>query len=648
MINALKYNLSLSLLLILSLSACQPAITAAPAWHWERAERGLPRQTIITTVTVDPTNPKRLWAGAYAPGGLVTSRDGGQSWTVGADGLVDNPIFDLLAQPAARAGGQVELWAATRDGLRLSLDGGATWQPLLEPELPDHTVFSLATDASGRLYAGLDDGGVYAQTPDQRDWQQVALDEPLASAAVLSLAVSADGRVIYAGTAGRGVFATIDGGQHWTQAYSGAYAPNLVLHPAQPAVAVASLRDRLVRTLDGGQSWHTLSATDFDWEEIVSLLWLADGVLAAGTGQSRLYVSLDQGERWLERTNSLAAWGVIDLTIAEAEAPQILAGTWAGIYGSQDGGQSWRNLAPEVGAPNAQTLLSSPGGLYLGARAGLFRWEAEPGRWAVVSEELAGIGVNVLRSDPARPAVLYAGTSGSGLYRSQDAGLTWQQISTSALGITALAVDPTDENHLIMLAAWERAYESRDGGQSWQARWAGFGDTLETASLVIDPGDGGKPTIYVGAEWGLYRSRGNTPWKLTAFEIIDQSILTLLTRPVAPAAGGGSLLYIGATRGAYRSADGGDTIQGCPAGHGWGCGLEDISVTTFLLDPTDPAHLYAGTAYAGVYHSADGGQSWQPIGPVDLTNDVVDALAWGPEGELFIASDGGVWRGVRL
>ena len=86
-------GLGLGILCILwALSACQ----ATPDWVWERAEAGLPRQAVTLALTVDPGDPSRLWAGYYAPGGLAVSPDGGQTWTIGAQGLGDNPIFDLL------------------------------------------------------------------------------------------------------------------------------------------------------------------------------------------------------------------------------------------------------------------------------------------------------------------------------------------------------------------------------------------------------------------------------------------------------------------------------------------------------------------------------------------------------------------------
>jgi photosystem II stability/assembly factor-like uncharacterized protein len=199
-------------------------------------------------------------------------------------------------------------------------------------------------------------------------------------------------------------------------------------------------------------------------------------------------------------------------------------------------------------------------------------------------------------------------------------------------------------------------YESTDGGQSWHARWAGLDVTTEAISLAIDPWH--PATLYLGADSGLYRSRyAGEDWRPVGRPLDEQTVLALQVRRSAEhprrrpqdevaalrsALGTGegtSVLYIGATRGAYRSRDGGDTVEP------WGHGLEEVSMTAFLFDPNDQGTVYAGTAYAGLYQSLDAGETWQPVGPPELADEVVEAMAWGPTGELFVASAGGVWVG---
>jgi photosystem II stability/assembly factor-like uncharacterized protein len=616
----------------LMLGACRPAA----GWRWERAEGGLPQQAAFLALAADPSDPSRLWAGYYAFGGLATSRDGGQTWITGAQGLGDNAVFDLLAFPGGR------VWAATRDGLLQSGDGGSSWHPAAG--LPPAPVYALAADATGRIYAGLDDAGPYRQEAGGDRWTALGAGaEKLASAAVLALAVSPDGATLYAGSGGQGLFASRDAGRTWSIAFPDAYAPDLALDPARPATAVASLRDRLVRTRDGGQTW-TIVPVPWARDEVVSLLWSdpiekPDSRLWAGTGRGRVYLSRDGGDTWLEGGDGLPASGGV-LALGRA-GDRLVAGTWTGVYASDDDGRTWTYLSPALGFPFANALLPTRDGLLLGARGGLFRWQPAERAWKPVMADPPPGGVMALAAAPSDARIVYAGMADGGVYRSQDGGAQWAPVvPDKKFGIRALVVAPDDPNHVYALAFWERMYESVDGGQHWRARWTGLGVTTEAISLARDPLD--PLTLYLGAFEGLYRSRyGGQDWQPAGHALDGQTVLALVARTAPGDGPAASILYIGATRGTYRSLDGGDTVQP------WGQGLEGLSVTALLFDPNDPQAVYAGTAYAGLYRSADGGQTWQPFGPDGLDGEIVEALAWGPGGELFAATPGGVWMGSR-
>jgi len=384
-------------------------------------------------------------------------------------------------------------------------------------------------------------------------------------------------------------------------------------------------------------------------DELPALLWLGDGTLGVGNGRGRLYRSSDNGDSWLEGGAGLPAGrAVLALAVSQPESPgkspSFLAGTWTGVYVSDDSGQSWKHLAPALGTPNAHALLTTNNGLLLGTQAGLFRWQPANQRWVPAADELGPEGVAALALAPSDQQTLYAGTVNNGVYRSDDFGINWQPLPSLRVGIPALAVDPLDADRVYMLAAWERVYESRDGGQSWLARWEGLGVTTEAVSLAVGPV---ASTVYLGGDTGLFRSLDGEDWEWLVPSLLDQSVLALMIQPRPDLLGGGSILYIGTTRGAFRSLDGGQTIQGGEPDLGWGQGLENVSVTAFLADPHDPQRLFAGTAYNGVYQSLDWGHTWQSIGPPELTGEVVESMAWGPEGELFVAAPGGVWRGIK-
>src|SRR5215217_4254868 len=81
---------------------------------------------------------------------------------------------------------------------------------------------------------------------------------------------------------------------------------------------------------------------------------------------------------------------------------------------------------------------------------------------------LEGRGTRCLAVDPEDPDTLYVGTSGEGLFKSEDGGVVWERLS----GIehpraTAVAVSPVDG---AVYAGTEPSilFVSRDGGGSWR------------------------------------------------------------------------------------------------------------------------------------------------------------------------------------
>jgi photosystem II stability/assembly factor-like uncharacterized protein len=77
--------------------------------------------------------------------------------------------------------------------------------------------------------------------------------------------------------------------------------------------------------------------------------------------------------------------------------------------------------------------------------------------------------VTALISDLSNPQILYASSS-DGVFKSQDAGNSWQTMNTglSDTKITALALHPTQTSHLYAVAANGTVFRSTDGTGTWQ------------------------------------------------------------------------------------------------------------------------------------------------------------------------------------
>jgi photosystem II stability/assembly factor-like uncharacterized protein len=82
----------------------------------------------------------------------------------------------------------------------------------------------------------------------------------------------------------------------------------------------------------------------------------------------------------------------------------------------------------------------------------------------------AKVGAHVVLIDPDDPSRVYA-AGDSGLYRSDDAGQTWEPASQGLPdgGVAALALDPRQPRRLYAAAATGALYLTEDGASSWRA-----------------------------------------------------------------------------------------------------------------------------------------------------------------------------------
>jgi subtilisin family serine protease len=162
----------------------------------------------FTTVVADPANPDRIWLGG--PAGLFRSDDAGQSLTQ----LQSTPVTALAIDPADRD--HLIIAGAT---LQTSMDGGRTVREATGVELRMR-VTSLVVGPGGTVYAGAGQGvdeaglpmngrGVLRSRDGGQHWENISAG--LGNLDVRSLLLSADGRWLFAGTAGGGVYRAATG-----------------------------------------------------------------------------------------------------------------------------------------------------------------------------------------------------------------------------------------------------------------------------------------------------------------------------------------------------------------------------------------------------------------------------------------------------
>ncbi len=608
---------------------------------WQRLDRGLRPHAYVLALSFDRFVPGRMWAGVNSNSALYVSLDGGDSW--GAAGAEPSPGTEPWTPPAfavlqsVRSAGVILV--ATGDGLRRSEDGGTTWRRVGPPSLAV-PVYTLAQDATGAIFLGGEGRTLLRSDDAGLTWQ--ALPAWPGGEAVLSLAVSASGGWLLAGTDGSGLFSSRDGGRTWerVEVAGEAYVASIVLAPggAPPCAGVGECalvrtRSGLVRTWDGGATWEKVAA---GWEG------RADAVAIAGeepawlllTDRGRVYRSPD-GAGWEPLGEGLGRTGAVFTAVADPTRPQtVLAGTENGLYRSDDGGRNWHPAPSGPGTPAVHALVADRNGvLYAGTVDGVFASTNGGESWERRSAGLPLAPVVALAAAPSLPGLLYAGMVGEGLFRSADGGASWTATAWRGATVSSVAVDGQDPDRVYIRVAFERVYASEDGGQSFGARWEGLALNTELISLTVDPHDPG--CLFAGGNDRLYRSTDRAAsWQPVGPELNGQTVFALVVD-----ARDRERLYAGATKGAYESADGG--LSWRP----WGRGLEEITVTTLAFHPHNDDLVYAGTKYRGLYRSTDGGRRWRPANK-GLGDVSIDALLVSEDGRwLYAATSQGLFRG---
>lgn len=205
------------------------------------------------------------------------------------------------------------------------------------------------------------------------------------------------------------------------------------------------------------------------------------------------------------------------------------------------------------------------------------------------------VGTNVVVADPTAPGTVYAGTQGSGVYKSTNSGVTWFQVNTGLndLYIYDLIIDPGNGQNLYA-ATYNGVYRTTNGGSAWTLPVTLYG----VNKIVVAPSS--PSTMYAATYSGFYRSTDSgTSWTSTGTP--GDSITSLAVDPLSPAT-----VYAGTISGVQKSFDGGTTWNAINNGLVNSTGSTP-GVNHLLI--TSSTTIYAATS-SGLFKSTTGGSSW--------------------------------------
>lgn len=300
------------------------------------------------------------------------------------------------------------------------------------------------------FYIGVNNGGVWKTTDYGHTWKPIFDDQPTGSIGTLAIAPS-NPNIIYVGSGeglqrpdlstGDGVYKSIDGGKTWSNLglKDGQQIPAILVDPQNPDrlfVAVlghpygANQERGVFRSTDGGKTWNKVLYKD------------------ENTGAIALA---------FDPTNAQTVYAVLWAARQGPWENGSWQGTSSGLFKSTDGGDSWNQLSK--GLPTTE-------------------------------QGLGRIGIAVSPSDGKCLYALVDAPRLGGLYRSNDAGESWQRINQDARiwgrgsDFAEVQVDPKNKD--IVYIANTGLYRSSDGGKNFTCiKGAPGGDDYH--SIWINP-----------------------------------------------------------------------------------------------------------------------------------------------------------------
>ncbi|WP_127999978.1 WD40/YVTN/BNR-like repeat-containing protein [Piscinibacter defluvii] len=294
----------------------------------------------------------------------------------------------------------------------------------------------------------------------------------------------------------------------------------------------------------------------------------------------------------------------------------LLAAVDSGVWAGCGGKLPWRSLGAVIWAASVATDPVHPARLYVAGNSlargtGFLRSSDGGNSWQLPEAGLPFAYYNVVKVDPARPSSVLVGGVG-GVFRSTDRGATWAPTDGLPAGeyIASLALHGARPG-LAFAAGSAGVYRSSDGGRHWarlDVPGSGYSSSVALhatrhATTVFATIDG---AVWLssdrGASWSPAGSFGlPAGWAdQVAVDPSAHSPAIVYARLFDFAAGRWTV---------QRSADGGGTWQAV------GPTLADNQwMKSIAVDPRQPSRLYATTALSGLLASDDSGQTWQASG----------------------------------
>lgn len=559
-------------------------------WRWNDAASqwthlGLDATARIGRIAIDPQNSSRIYVAAMGQQfstdsnrGLYRSEDAGQTWSQVLFVNDSTGVSDVVVNPAHPETVYVATWERVRRpsyrraygpgcGIWRSADHGQTWTRLqtglpapsdnvgriglaIAPSKPS-TVYAQITTGTSGGYAGLgmyrtEDGG---QTWTRRDvsgftgifggfsWYFGAVGvNPFLSDQVWAMGVN--------------VARSADGGQtfaNWTGA-SHVDQHAIWFDPTDPSRIYIGNDGGFYSSVNGGSTW--VKSVDLPITQFYAGAIDASNParLLGGTQDNNTLMTNVSPTGWFAILGGDGFYCFVDPTNPNVVIAEYQFGCYGdGPYRSTNGGGNFSPPSGIVGTDrfnwstpfvmdpsNHNVVLVGSHRVYKSTNNGI--------GYSIVSGDLTTNPaaalvygtITTLDISPVSPRIYYAGTDDGKVWRSTNAGASWQDISAGlpVLYVTRVTADPADSNVVYVTHSGfgldeplAHVHRSDDLGDTWNSISGNLPD-IPANDILVDPND--PNTLYLGTDAGVFATRNlGTGWYPLGFGMPLQTVFDL-------------------------------------------------------------------------------------------------------------------------
>lgn len=315
-----------------------------------------------------------------------------------------------------------------------------------------------------------------------------------------------------------------------------------------------------------------------------------------------VYKSFDAGKTWAQKVALPTATGVqnignrnvLKIEIDPSDRNAVYIGTREhGLLYSYDGGESWRNIAHFNNQKVLDVAVSYFDKCTIYATLSNKLWRStDCGRtWKdVYTDTREGVYVAAITADSyaQNQNVIYMGTSAGDILKSTDRGEHWANLYQIEKGaVKRIVLDRKDTRNVYAVSLGKGMFKSADAGSTWNevsldTKQFKGADDIRDMKQVLTAGN----TFIIATYYGLLKTNdGGATWEEIKLNTPEREaqIYALAVDPK-----NGNNIYYGTDTTFYRSADGGATWQSAsmPAPR---------AASYLLIDPQDSNMIYLGT-----------------------------------------------------